>query len=82
MTPDARLPTLVIVGLLFLLGAAVFILAFVKIPQGNEDLFSALVGGVIGASIMAYMNHQFGSSVSSAAKDATIADLSKKLPDQ
>jgi hypothetical protein len=82
MTADSdHLDVLVIVGLLFLLGAAVFILAFVAIPDKNQDLFSALVGGVIGASIMSFINNRFGSSKGSATKDATIATLAANQPD-
>ena len=79
---DDRLATFVIVALLFLLGASVFILAFVAIPKENADLFSALVGGVIGASVMAFINNRFGSSKGSAAKDNTIAALTSKVADQ
>lgn len=82
MDGDSSLDKLVISGLLFLLGAAVFVLAFVTIPPKNEDLFSALVGGVIGASIMAFINNRYGSSKGSAAKDATIASLAQKAPDK
>jgi hypothetical protein len=79
---NGRLDALVITVLLFLLGSAVFILAFVPIPDKNQDLFSALVGGVIGASIMAFINNRYGSSKGSAAKDDAIAALTKKVPDQ
>jgi hypothetical protein len=74
------LDALIISGLLFLLGSAIFILAFVTLPPKNEDLFSALVGGVIGASLMAYVNNRWGSSRGSAAKDETISTLVAQTP--
>jgi hypothetical protein len=74
------LDALIISGLLFLLGSAVYILAFVTIPPKNEDLFSALVGGVIGASLMAYVNNRWGSSKGSATKDNTIQALVGQTP--
>lgn len=72
---DNVLDAVVILGLLFLMCSALYILAFVNIPDKNSSLFSALVGGVIGAGMMAYINNRWGSSKGSATKDATIATL-------
>lgn len=67
----------VIIGLLFLIGSAIFILAFVNIPEKNGTLFAAVVGTVVGAGLMAYVNNRFGSSKSSAAKDDALATIAK-----
>ena len=74
-TTPSWLDVIVVLGLLFLMGSALYILAFVNIPDKNSSLFSALVGGVIGAGLMAYINNRWGSSRGSLAKDATIATL-------
>ena len=79
---NERLDAFVIIALIFLMGSAIYILAFVNIPDKNSSLFSALVGGVIGAGLMAYINNRWGSSKGSAVKDATISNLSQKVPDQ
>ena len=82
MDETSRLDQLVIVALLFLLGSALFILAFVDIPDKNSSLFSAIIGGVIGSGLTAYIQNRWGSSKGSAAKDATIAAALQKVPDQ
>lgn len=73
----SRLDALVIVALIFLLGSALYILAFVSIPDKNSSLFAAIVGGVIGSGLTAYIQNRWGSSKGSAAKDTTIAALTK-----
>lgn len=75
---ESILDKAVVLGLLFMLASALFILAFVPIPDKNSSLFSALVGGVIGAGTMAYVNNRWGSSKGSAVKDATITALVQK----
>ena len=82
MNEDNRLDALVIVGLLFMVGSALFVLAFVNIPDKNQSLFAAIVGGVIGSGLTAYVQNPWGSSKGSAAKDATITALTQKVADQ
>ena len=82
MNEDNRLDALVIVGLLFMVGSALFVLAFVNIPDKNQSLFAAIVGGVIGSGLTAYVQNRWGSSKGSAAKDATITALTQKVADQ
>lgn len=82
MDSDLKLDTAVILALIFLMGSALFILAFVNIPDKNQTLFAALVGGVIGSGMTAYINYRWGSSKGSAAKDAMMATMAEKLPNQ
>lgn len=75
---ESRLDVAVILALLFALISALFILAFVNIPDKNQTVFAAIVGTVAGAGVMAYVNNRWGSSKSSAVKDATIAAIAQK----
>ena len=77
-----RLDALVIMALLSLLGFALWALVFVNIPEKNETLFAAVVGTVLGGGLGAYIQYRWGSSKGSQAKDATIANLTAKVPDQ
>lgn len=81
MSGEDKLAAFVVVALVFILGSVLYILAFVDIPDKNQTLFASIAGGVVGASIMAYINNRYGSSKGSAAKDATIADLTTKVKD-
>lgn len=74
---DRMLDAAVIIGLLFILASAIYILAFVNIPEKNETLFAALLGTVVGGGVMAYINNRWGSSKGSAEKDKTIAAIAK-----
>lgn len=78
---DRTLDAAVILGLLFILGSAIFILAFVQIPDKNETLFAALMGTVVGAGLGAYVNNRWGSSKGSAEKDQTIAAIAQAPKD-
>lgn len=78
---DIRLDAAVFFALLFLLGSAIYILAFVPVPDKNMTLFAALVGGVIGSGVTTFVQWRWGSSKGSAAKDETIAALTTKVPD-
>lgn len=74
-------PTDTIFGGAFLglLAAILFILAFVTIPDKNMTLFTSLASGVIGSGVGTFIGFRWGSSKSSQAKDATIAQM--KNPD-
>lgn len=79
---NTRLDTVVILAVLFLISSAMFILAFVNIPDKNQTLFAALVGGVIGASLSTYVSYRWGSSKGSSVKDDTISQLMTKVSDK
>ncbi len=82
MSGDDRLDALVIFGFLVLLGGVLAALVFRTIPADNMPLFAALSSGVLGSGLGAYVGFRWGSSKGSAAKDATIATLAAKAPDQ
>lgn len=60
-----------------MLGAAMWLLAFVAIPEGNKDQFNMLLGALTGVGLGTVLGFWLGSSQASANKDATIAELSK-----
>lgn len=79
---DNRLDTAVILALLVILAGVLLVLAFVPVPDKNMTLFAALASGVVGAGVGSWVGFRWGSSTSSQAKDATIASLTTKVPDQ
>lgn len=64
---------LILVGGLF---AILFLLLFHEIPDKNRDAFN-IVFGAISGSVGTCVAFYFGSSKSTATKDATIAGLAK-----
>lgn len=68
--------------LMALLAAVLGLLAFVKIPDDNVQLFTALASGVLGSGAGTFIGFKWGSSKSSQAKDATIASLADPTPPQ
>ncbi len=73
---DQRLDAAIIFALIFVMVAALGILAFVNIPAQNQTLFTTVVTGIVGF-IGIYVGFRWGTSKSSAAKDATIASVVK-----
>lgn len=58
-----------------------WILADKELPQGNKDLLNILLG-VLATSFTTQMQYFFGSSSSGKAKDATIAAVANKPPQE
>lgn len=79
MNTDIRLDAAVFFALLFCLGSAIYILAFVAIPDKNMTLFAAIVGGVIGSGVTTFINWRWGSSKTSSTKDDTINQLTTQV---
>lgn len=63
---------------LSMLCAAMWLLAYVPIPEGNRDQFNMLLGALTGVGLGTVLGFWLGSSQSSASKDAAISDLARE----
>lgn len=72
--PDTR--GFIVLGL-FMLTAMIFVMLFLNPAIANVQLFGVLATAVISGGLGASIGFYFGSSQTSAKKDATIASLAK-----
>lgn len=72
------IPAIIVCALLLLWGLIVAAVLFVPVPEGNRDMLNILIGAV-GGTVTTIVGYHFGSSSGSAAKDATIHEMSKDM---
>ncbi|MBS0359813.1 MAG: hypothetical protein JSR98_00425 [Proteobacteria bacterium] len=67
MKPEALLQLIIAIGVMALMAFSLLAVAFVQIPAGQLNLFTALASGVIGGAFGIVVGFLFGSSLETKA---------------